>query len=63
VLLHHRTGVIEYGEDIVFVVVLAGHRGEAFETVADGIDRLKAEVPIFKREVTVDEEFWVHDRE
>src|SRR5699024_4547976 len=30
VLLHHRTGTIEAGEDIVFVVVLAGHREEAF---------------------------------
>jgi molybdopterin synthase catalytic subunit len=62
VLLHHRTGVVEYGEDIVFVVVLAGHREEAFQTVEDGINRLKDEVPLFKREVTVDEEFWVHDR-
>ena len=62
VLVHHRTGVIEYGEDIVFVVVLAGHRGEAFRTVEDGIDRLKEEVPIFKKEVTTDEEFWVHNR-
>lgn len=62
VLIHHRSGRIDYGEDIVFVVVLAGHRGEAFRTVEDGIDRLKAEVPIFKKEVTIDEEFWVHDR-
>jgi molybdopterin synthase catalytic subunit len=62
VLMHHRTGVIEYGKDIVFVVVLAGHREEAFETVEDGINRLKDEVPLFKKEVTVDEEFWVHDR-
>ena len=63
VLLHHRTGVIEYGEDIVFVVVLAGHREEAFRTVEDGIDRLKDEVPIFKKEVTTDEQFWVHERQ
>lgn len=63
VCLHHRTGVIEYGEDIVFVVVLAGHREEAFETVRDGINRLKDEVPLFKKEVTTDEEFWVHERE
>lgn len=62
VLLYHRTGVIEDGEDIVFVVVLAGHRTEAFETVRDGINRLKAEVPIFKKEVTIDETFWVHER-
>lgn len=63
VLLHHRTGVVEAGEDIVFVVVLAGHREEAFQTVEDGIDRLKDEVPIFKKEVTVADETWVHHRE
>ncbi|WP_440770984.1 molybdopterin synthase [Natronorubrum sp. DTA28] len=60
--LYHRTGVVEDGEDIVFVVVLAGHRGEAFRTVEDGINRLKDEVPLFKKEVTVDDEFWVHER-
>ena len=63
VRLHHKTGVVEAGEDIVFVVVLAGHRGEAFRTVEDGINRLKEEVPLFKKEVTVDEEFWAHERE
>ena len=62
VQLHHRTGVIESGEDIVFVVVLAGHRTEAFRAVEDGINRLKAEVPLFKKEVTVEDEFWAHQR-
>lgn len=62
VRLHHRTGVVEAGEDIVFVVVLAGHRTEAFETVENGINRLKDEVPVFKKETTTAEEFWVHDR-
>ena len=60
--LYHRTGVVRDGEDIVFVVVLAGHREEAFRTVEDGINRLKDEVPLFKKEVTVDDEFWVHER-
>jgi molybdopterin synthase catalytic subunit len=63
VVLHHKTGVVEAGEDIVFVVVLAGHREEAFETVEDGINRLKAEVPLFKKEVTVSGEFWAHQHE
>lgn len=62
VRLHHKTGVVESGEDIVFVVILAGHRGEAFSAVQDGINRLKAEVPLFKKEVTVDDEFWAHER-
>ncbi len=63
VRLHHRTGKIPDGEDIVFVVVLAGHRDEAFRTVEDGINRLKDEVPLFKKEVTDEETFWVHQRE
>ncbi len=63
VRLHHKTGVVEAGEDIVFVVILAGHRGEAFSAVQDGINRLKEEVPLFKKEVTVDDEFWAHERE
>jgi molybdopterin synthase catalytic subunit len=62
VLMHHRTGVVTDGEDIVFVVVLAGHREEAFRTVEDGINRLKDEVPIFKKESTDEEEFWIHER-
>jgi len=62
VRMHHRTGVVPAGEDVVYVVVLAGHREEAFQTVSDGIDRLKDEVPLFKKEVTVDEAFWRHER-
>ncbi|WP_049893977.1 molybdopterin synthase [Salinarchaeum sp. Harcht-Bsk1] len=62
VALHHRTGIIEAGEHVVFVVVLAGHRESAFRAVENGIDRLKAEVPLFKKEVTVSEEFWRHER-
>ncbi|QZP36225.1 molybdopterin synthase [Halobaculum magnesiiphilum] len=62
VRMHHRVGVVADGEDIVFVVVLAGHRTEAFRTVEDGINRLKDEVPIFKKETTESDEFWVHER-
>lgn len=63
VRMHHRVGLMEDGEDIVFVVVLAGHRAEAFRTVEDAINRLKDEVPIFKKETTTDEEFWLHERD
>lgn len=63
VRLHHRIGRVEAGEDIVFVAVLAGHREEAFAAVEDGINRLKDEVPIFKKEVTVEDEFWLHDQQ
>jgi molybdopterin synthase catalytic subunit len=61
VRLYHKSGVVEAGEDIVHVVILAGHRAEAFAAVEDGIDRLKAEVPLFKKEVTASAEFWAHE--
>ena len=60
--MYHETGVVGPEEDAVHVVVLAGHRTEAFRAVEDSINRLKDEVPIFKKEVTEDGEFWVHDR-
>jgi molybdopterin synthase catalytic subunit len=63
VRMHHRTGVVPAGDDVVYVVALAGHRREAFRAAEDGIDRLKAEVPLFKKEVTTDETFWVHERD
>jgi len=37
VRMHHRTGVIEAGEDIVFIVVLAGHRGRRSERSRTGL--------------------------
>ena len=62
VRMHHRVGTMLAGEDIVFVVVLAGHREAAFRTVEDGINRLKDEVPIFKKETTETESFWLHEK-
>lgn len=63
VLIHHKTGVIKAGEDIVYIVVAAPHRGELFSALSEAIERIKAEAPIWKKEFTEKEEFWVHDRE
>ena len=63
VLIHHKVGVIKAGEDIVYIVVAAAHRGELFSALSEAIERLKIEAPIWKKEFTEKEEFWVHDRE
>jgi len=55
----HRTGAVELGEPSVIVAVAAAHRGEAFAGARDAIDRIKAEAPIWKREVEGGEERWV----
>ena len=61
VLMHHRTGIIASGEDIVYIAVAAGHREELFPVLKEAIERLKAEVPIWKKEHTVKGDWWVHD--
>jgi MoaE-MoaD fusion protein len=55
----HRLGRLEIGEASVVVVVSAPHRKPAFEAALDGINRLKREVPIWKKEFFVDGEVWV----
>jgi molybdopterin converting factor subunit 1 len=47
----HRVGGVALGEPGVVVAVSAGHRGEAFEGAREAIDRIKAEAPIWKREL------------
>jgi molybdopterin synthase catalytic subunit len=63
ILIHHKTGVIKAGEDIVYIVIVAAHRTELFPALSEAVERIKAEAPIWKKEFTEKEEFWVHDKE
>jgi molybdopterin synthase catalytic subunit len=44
----HRAGIIPVGEAAIFIRVRAEHRSEAFALLTTFIDRLKADVPIWK---------------
>ncbi len=50
----HRIGAVPLGEASVIVAASAAHRGEAFAGAREAIDRIKAEAPIWKREVEAD---------
>lgn len=50
VWMEHRLGALSVGEAAVVVAVSSGHRAEAFDRCREGIDRLKAEIPIWKQE-------------
>jgi molybdopterin synthase catalytic subunit len=50
VALLHRTGALDVGETSVVVACSAPHRAEAFEACRHGIERLKQDVPIWKKE-------------
>jgi molybdopterin synthase catalytic subunit len=47
----HRVGSVPQGDPAVVVAVAAAHREEAFAGAREAIDRIKAEAPIWKREV------------
>jgi molybdopterin synthase catalytic subunit len=58
--LHHRTGDLNVGEISVVVACSTPHRAEAFEACRHGIERIKADVPIWKQErLTTGDAHWV----
>lgn len=60
--VHHRVGVLEIGDVAVIVAAGSAHRAEAFDACRMLIDRLKQDVPIWKREVGPDGAEWVSER-
>jgi len=58
----HRVGQVPRGEPAVIVAVAAAHREEAFAASREAIDRIKAEAPIWKREVEAGSGRWVAGR-
>ncbi|HYE77256.1 MAG TPA: molybdenum cofactor biosynthesis protein MoaE, partial [bacterium] len=63
VVLVHRLGRLRVGEVAVVVGVSAAHRDEAFRACREGIDRLKLEVPIWKKEYFAGGQRWVDNCE
>ena len=61
VLILHRYGTIEIGENIVLIVVGSEHRAEAFRACQWCIDELKQITPIWKLEQTPEGQVWVEE--
>jgi MoaE-MoaD fusion protein len=59
IAVHHRTGRVEIGEPSVVIAVSAPHRQHALAACKDAIDRLKEEVPLWKKEVYQGGEEWI----
>lgn len=49
VLFIHRLGWVPVGQASLFVRVLSSHRSEGLRFLSEAIDRLKTDVPIWKR--------------
>ena len=57
--VEHRVGDVPLSEPSVVVAASSPHRGEAFAGAREIIDRVKAEAPIWKKEVDGGEGRWV----
>ncbi len=62
IAIAHRIGAVPIGEISLVVAVASPHRQEAFLACHRLVDRLKETVPIWKKEVATDGEYWVDDR-
>lgn len=60
VAMVHRIGRLQIGESSILIAVAAPHRQPAFEACAYAMDRVKQEVPVWKKEFFADgESHWV----
>jgi molybdopterin synthase catalytic subunit len=57
--IRHRTGRLLIGEISVIIAVAAPHRAEGFAACAEALDRLKATVPVWKKEWYDDGSAWI----
>jgi MoaE-MoaD fusion protein len=55
----HRVGVLAPGDSAVVIAAAAAHRAPAFRACQECLERLKLDVPIWKREVYADGSEWV----
>jgi molybdopterin synthase catalytic subunit len=55
----HRLGSLQVGEASVVIAATAPHRKPAFDAALEAINRLKREVPIWKKEYFADGAVWV----
>jgi len=59
IAVEHRVGVLDIGEAAVAIAAAAPHRAEAFTACRNLIDRLKEDVPIWKKETAPDGQEWI----
>jgi molybdopterin synthase catalytic subunit len=62
ILVVHRVGELKPGDQIVLVVVVGAHRGDAFAACEFIMDYLKTKAPFWKKEETQRGARWVEAR-
>ncbi|ALA51931.1 molybdenum cofactor biosynthesis protein MoaE [Shouchella clausii] len=62
VAIVHRLGVLDISEAAVVIAVSSPHRQAAYEANAYAMERIKAMVPIWKKEIWEDGSSWIGDQ-
>jgi len=60
-VIEHKVGSARVGEDTVYALVASKHRKEGFKSLIEFIERLKHEVPIWKKEITEKGSSWIEN--
>lgn len=60
-IVEHKVGSAQVGEDTVYALIATKHREEGFKSLIELIERLKHEVPIWKKEVTDRGSYWIEN--
>ncbi|HCL68892.1 MAG: hypothetical protein CMD66_08790 [Gammaproteobacteria bacterium] len=55
-VIFHSRGLVRVGEASVVIAASSAHRKDALGAVSDAIDQLKVRVPIWKKEIGLDDE-------
>jgi len=62
VSIHHVVDRLKVGEVSLIVAVLGTRRRFVFPVLEEAIERVKKEVPIWKKEFTLQDAYWVSER-
>ena len=60
IIIAHRLGVVDIGETSLVVSVSSSHRQASFDAIQYVINRLKKDVPIWKKEFFENSASWVN---
>jgi len=59
VSIHHVIDTLNVGEPSLFVAVLGKHRQDVFPALSEAVELVKRSVPIWKKEFTTEDSYWV----
>lgn len=57
----HKHGSYKPGEEVLYVVIATERSSIAFDSLRTVVNRVKHELPIWKKEFTADGDYWVDD--